>query len=195
MALGWALKRMSDQQYWQMLEQMNEHVKRNFTIMKTIRDELLPNEDLLTFIEAQDGTKGGSCVLVLTDQRLFVAEKHWRGRFELEVFPFDEVLFGGYRHTRMYSRFDIWHGQIERHFNSTNRERMDAFAQHFIDKFDYWYERSAHRKDVERDETTDQKNQAPDSLQLDKLERLVELWQSGALDDAEFQLAKRRLLS
>ncbi len=194
MALGWALKQMSDQQYRQILEQMNDHVKRNFTILKAVRGELLPDEDLLTFIEAQDGNDVQNCLLALTDRRLVVARKRRGGQFVLELIPFDELIFGGYRRTRMYGRLDIWQGQVERHFNSTDKDLMEAFGQFFVDKFDSWYERSSHCGHVEDLETTDLQAQAPDSLQLDKLERLAELWRNGALDDAEFQLAKRLLL-
>lgn len=174
---------------------MNDRVKRNFTILRATRDELLPDEDLLTFVEAQDGTKARNCILVLTDQRLIVAGKGWRDRFELELLPFDELLFGGYRHTRLYGRLDVWQGQVERHFNSTNRDVMEAFGQLFVEKFDSWYKRSSHREHVEGGRTTAEDLQAPHSLQLDQLERLAELWRSGALDDTEFQVAKRRLLS
>ncbi len=191
MAFGWALHRMSDAQYRQILEQMNDGVKRNFAILLAIREEIFPDEDLLTFIEAQDGTKRRDCLLALTDRRLIVADKFDRGGFELELIAFSEVLFGGYRHAAGYGRLDLWQGQEERHFSNTDADRMDRFGQHFVERFDAWYKASSHRDQVEERETVTPQ----EPLWLDELERLAELWQTGALNDAEFQLAKRRLLS
>ncbi len=191
MALGWALQRMSHDQYRKILAETNDHVKRNFTILLAIRDEILPDEDLLTFIEAMDGAKNRNCLLALTDQRLIVAFKHRRGRFELDIIPFDELVFDGYRRTRMFGRLDIWRGKEELHFNCMDKDRMDSFGQYFVDQFDSWRMVSSFQDQIEIPEF----DVPQEPMWLDELERLTDLWQSGALDDAEFQQAKRRLLS
>ena len=40
MALGWALKEMSDSQFLQMCDRMNDRAKQNLPILNTIRREL-----------------------------------------------------------------------------------------------------------------------------------------------------------
>ena len=186
---------MSDRQFRQILEQMNNHVKRNLSVLNAVREELLDDEDLLTFIEAQDGNSGNNCLLVLIDRRLMVAQKRRRGQFELESIPFEELLFGGYRRTRMFGRIDVWQGQVQRHFNSTDKEMMEAFGKHFVERFDSWYKRSNHFEEIGSDVSQARHNRDGATPWLVELERLVELWHSGGLNDAEFQLAKRKLLS
>ncbi len=175
MALGWALKRMSEDQYRKILDQMNDGAGGNFAILNAIRAELTPDEDLLTFIEGEDGNKRKNCLLALTDRRLFVAQKSGREESELEAIPFGEILFGGYRHTLIYGRLDVWQGQVERHFNSKNKDLMDAFGQAFTTQFDKWYEMSSRREVLEGGDANVEQTSREDPFQVDELERLADL--------------------
>ena len=195
MALGWALQRMSRNQYLQILDQMNSHATGNYAVLDAIRAKLLPQEDMLTFIQAQDGNSKLDCLLVLTDRNLISGRKTQEKQVDLEIIRFEDLLFAGYRQTRRFGRLDVWQGKKERHFNCRDKDVMDVFGEAFVKHFDSWYKSSAHRIEMEVAERSNGPRGQGDSLHLDELERLANLWKSGALSDSEFQLAKDKLLA
>ena len=220
MALGWALKEMSDSQFLQMCDRMNDRAKQNLPILNTIRRELAGDEDFLTFVAGQEGGSGRNCLLGLSDRSLYVGFKVSRGGNKLESLSFSEIIFGGFRRTRMFGRLDVWQSGVERHFNSSNKDMMQAFSFAFFERHDAWHEQhpridasaSANAPSDARDSrdippehpvellssNTVRKlkgDSAPNAESLgSELQLIVELWRDGILDDREFQLAKRKLL-
>ena len=188
MVLGWTLKQMSDSQLLVIWDQMNDHGKRNFAILDEIRQALDDDEDLATFIEAQDGIQNKDCLLGLSDRCLYVGLKLGRGKHQLERLPFHGIIFGGFRRTRLFGRLDVWESGVERHFNDLNKDRMEFFSNAFFERHDEW-----HKQHPRIDESSGPGEETSSRL-ASELERIVDLWRQGVLNDEEFALAKRRLL-
>ena len=195
---------MSASQRRKTYELMN-NVGRRGNELEAIRTVLTPDEDFATFVECMDGADSGHRVLGLTDRRLIVVKKSRRGDVEAESIPFSEMLFGGFRRTRMFGRYDIWHERVERHFNGHDKDSMQAFALFTQRMYDAWEAAGSPPLGSDEPSSTGGLAEWPDdellSAQpaararlLDDLERLAELWERQALTDSEYEAAKRVLL-
>ena len=204
MVLGRALDRMSASQRRKTYEMMNDVGKRGDEL-EEIRTMLRPEEDFATFVECTDGSDAGRRVLGLTDRRLIVVKKSRRGEVQAESIPFSEMLFGGFRRTRMFGRYDIWHGRVERHFNGNDKDVMQAFSLATQQTYEAWEATGSRtpnsNESISEDALVESQDdeglsaeQPTNRALLDDLERLAELWERQALTDSEYEAAKRVLL-